>query len=108
MIGLSAVPAAAPTLRWSVPLGTLAQIDVGDDVVAVAEPVGSGVTVRRLDLASGAPTWSVDVDGDTVVAVGLPDLAERWRAPAAIGHDMAAVDSGFVSLVGDEVRAYLS
>jgi hypothetical protein len=50
------------------------------------------------------------VAGDAVVALGLPGLAERWRVPAAIEENglPAAVDSGFVSLVGDEVRAYLS
>ncbi len=63
MIRLPAVPGAAPTLRWNIPLGTGGEFDVADEVVAIAEPVGSGVTVRRLDLASGTPVWSVDVAG---------------------------------------------
>jgi hypothetical protein len=40
------------------------------------------------------------VDGDTVVALDLPDMAERWWVPtAAGGYGIAAVGSGFVSLV---------
>jgi hypothetical protein len=69
-------------------------------LVTGALPVGSGFV-----LADGA---FYTADGDTVVALGLPDLTERWRVPAAIEHDMDAIDGGFVSRVGDEVRAYLS
>ncbi|MGI5129442.1 PQQ-binding-like beta-propeller repeat protein [Pseudonocardia sp. CA-107938] len=72
-----AMPAAAAQRRWSVPVPAGARTAAnGTGVVVLAVPQGGGTRVDRLDLATGAPRWSVTVPG-TDARVGL----DGWARP---------------------------
>jgi outer membrane protein assembly factor BamB len=123
-----ALDRATGALRWTTPGLSQMVLAIGGEPVVIAADIdpnvgydvtllganGSAITTGALPVGSGdyipADGALYVVTGDTVVAIGLPDLAERWRVPAAteVNAPPDAVDSGFVSRVGDEVRAYLS
>jgi outer membrane protein assembly factor BamB len=122
-----ALDRATGALRWTTPAVIDTVLSIGGEPVVVTFDDPSLAGAMALLGANGAPiatsalqvagTGSVApadgalyaVAGDAVVALGLPSLAEQWRVPAAIEENglPAAVGSGFVSRVGDEVRAYL-
>jgi len=100
-------------LRWQVP-SVIAAVLTGGDAPLVLGRVdrrvavfdgASGTTRATAELANTlGPTIAGGVlyarDNNDVVALGLPDLVERWRVPGAAGADRtvpAAFTAGFVA-----------
>jgi outer membrane protein assembly factor BamB len=110
-LGSTAVATADGAPRWRAdrPLGTVVRLDGAPSVVqydtyrlAVADgrtgAVRDTATPGFAEFAGGAV---YSPDGPDVVAIGLRDLAEHWRAPA-VGdlYALTAVPGGVVGVVG--------